>query len=270
MAGEFAVLQPTVKTFLKQMVLLLFRYEFSSALQRMSVVVRDPLSQELYGFCKGSTEVVSDLCMASSLPYEFHSTIIQYTRRGARVVAIAGKALGRLSGKAVEALKRTEVESKLILLGCLIFSNKLKVDTKDAIVSLSSARCRSIIATGDGPLTAMAVAKGCGLIGNVEYVSLFSHNIKACACLHGVSEHFRSGGGVSIQLGYYHVYLRSREKKLTFQILFVCFSQRNWQGGDFRRFVHTPSGIGRHTRRTEKLFCMDEAGTKAKYRSFHD
>lgn len=85
-----------------------------------------------------------------------------------RVIAIAGKPLGRLSGKAVASLSRTEVESKLTLLGCLIFANRLKADTKSAIDSLTSARCRCVIATGDNPLTAMAVAKECGLIQNVE------------------------------------------------------------------------------------------------------
>lgn len=85
-----------------------------------------------------------------------------------RVIAFAGKSLGRLSGRAVASLTRTEVESKLTLLGCLVFANKLKVDTKSALGSLASGRCRCIIATGDNPLTAMAVAKECGLVRNVE------------------------------------------------------------------------------------------------------
>lgn len=85
-----------------------------------------------------------------------------------RVVAVAGKPLGRLSGRAVASITRAEAESKLTLLGCLVFANRLKTDTKVALGSLAAARVRCLIATGDSPLTALAVAKECGLIRNVE------------------------------------------------------------------------------------------------------
>lgn len=84
------------------------------------------------------------------------------------MIAVAGKPLGRLGGGAVASITRTEVESKLTLLGCLIFANKLKTDTKIAMASLRAARCRCIIVTGDNPLTAIAVAKECGLVRSVE------------------------------------------------------------------------------------------------------
>jgi cation-transporting P-type ATPase 13A2 len=47
------------------------RYEFESKLQRMSVVVKDGVQDELVAIVKGSPEKVRDLCVEESLPHNF-------------------------------------------------------------------------------------------------------------------------------------------------------------------------------------------------------
>lgn len=83
-------------------------------------------------------------------------------------MAVAGKPLGFLSGKAVMPMTRVEVEMKMTLLGFLLFSNQLKGDAESSIASMNLASCRCIMATGDSPLTAIAVSKDCGLIKEDE------------------------------------------------------------------------------------------------------
>ena len=61
-------------------------------------------------------------------------------------------------------LERSEVESKLIFLGFLIMENRLKPATAGAIEDLRNANVKTIMATGDNVLTAVAVAKNCKLI----------------------------------------------------------------------------------------------------------
>lgn len=94
----------------------------------------------------------------------FISSLTLVTFPNLRLIAVAGKPLGRLNSLAISSMTRAAVESKLYLFGFLIFSNTLKLDTKNSIESLSSAGCRCIIAIGDSPLTAVAVAKECGII----------------------------------------------------------------------------------------------------------
>lgn len=107
------------------------------------------------------------------------------------VLALAGKPLGLLSGKAVDHLERSEVESKLTLLGCIVFSNRLKADTRDVLGALQGNRCSCIIATGDNPLVALTVAKECGVIinqsGCVEVEdNIHSPSLQIVPCVSGL------------------------------------------------------------------------------------
>jgi len=47
------------------------RFEFSSALQRMSVVAKNTFDERLRVFTKGSPEKVSELCRKETLPDNF-------------------------------------------------------------------------------------------------------------------------------------------------------------------------------------------------------
>lgn len=61
-------------------------------------------------------------------------------------------------------MERQEAESDLRFLGLLIFINKLKPETTQAIKDLRDANIKTIMATGDHGLTAISVAKECKII----------------------------------------------------------------------------------------------------------
>ena len=61
-------------------------------------------------------------------------------------------------------MKREEVEKNIIFLGFLIMQNKLKSATIKSITELNQADIRTIMATGDNMLTAISVARKCGII----------------------------------------------------------------------------------------------------------
>lgn len=66
--------------------------------------------------------------------------------------------------------RREQAESGLQFLGLIIFENKLKPGTTPAIQALRQAHlvCRMI--TGDNPLTAVSVARECGLVSQAANI----------------------------------------------------------------------------------------------------
>ena len=61
-------------------------------------------------------------------------------------------------------MERDEAESQLRFLGFLIMENKLKQATTNSIDVLNKANIKTIMATGDNVLTAVAVSRNCKLI----------------------------------------------------------------------------------------------------------
>lgn len=71
---------------------LIRRFDFSSKLQRMSVIVKDFLTGSYKAFVKGSPEKIRELCTKDSLPSNFDEVLQIYTENGYRVLAVASKA----------------------------------------------------------------------------------------------------------------------------------------------------------------------------------
>jgi P-type E1-E2 ATPase len=67
------------------------RFEFSSALQRMSVVCKNEIDGKFRAFVKGSPEMIGALCLSHSLPQNFKEVLETYTKEGYRVIALAQK-----------------------------------------------------------------------------------------------------------------------------------------------------------------------------------
>ncbi|EAT46757.1 AAEL002061-PA [Aedes aegypti] len=137
------------------------RFHFSSSLKRMSVLAGHlvPFSNETcyIGTVKGAPEVV--MKMLKTVPENYEETYLEYSRRGARVLALGYKSFGALDNATVRELKRADVEKDLEFAGFIIISCPLKPDSKYAIKEIIQASHKVMMITGDNPLTACHVAK---------------------------------------------------------------------------------------------------------------
>ncbi|KAI0305581.1 P-type ATPase [Multifurca ochricompacta] len=145
-------------------------FEFVSQLRRMSVVVKRLRSTSMEIYVKGAPEVMADICDKNSFPDDYDDLLSYYTKRGYRVIAIAGKSVEGLSWLKAQRMKREQAESNLRFLGLIIFENKLKPGTAPAIQALRSAHLPCRMITGDNPLTAVSVAQECNLISQTAHV----------------------------------------------------------------------------------------------------
>jgi len=127
-----------------------------------------------------------------------------YTKRGYRVIAIAGKSIEGLSWLKAQKMKRLvfardmefyilkylrsseQAESGLRFLGLVIFENKLKPGTAPAIQALRTAHLACRMITGDNPLTAVSVARECSLVNQAAYIfsPVFIRGLEVSLFLH--------------------------------------------------------------------------------------
>ncbi|KIW71556.1 hypothetical protein, variant [Phialophora macrospora] len=139
-------------------------FEFVSHLRRASVIVRQQGDPGANIYVKGAPEVMKDICTPSSIPDDFDDLLSYYTHKGFRVIACASKYVSRLSWDDIQNMDRSEAESRLSLIGFIIFENKLKEITTEIIEELNEAKIRNVMCTGDNILTAISVARECGII----------------------------------------------------------------------------------------------------------
>ncbi|XP_047583216.1 polyamine-transporting ATPase 13A2 isoform X3 [Lutra lutra] len=150
---------------------ILSRFPFSSALQRMNVVVAWPGAAQPEAYVKGSPELVAGLCKPETVPPDFAQRLQSYTAAGYRVVALASKPLPVApSLEAAQQLTRDTLERELSLLGLLVMRNLLKPQTTAVIQALRRTHIRTVMVTGDNLQTAVTVAQGCGMVGPREHL----------------------------------------------------------------------------------------------------
>ncbi len=70
----------------------------------------------------------------------------------------------KLSWVKSQKMKREDVEMDLEFVGFIIFENKLKPTTAAVLKELNQSNIGSIMVTGDNILTAISVARNCGLV----------------------------------------------------------------------------------------------------------
>ncbi|CRL01594.1 CLUMA_CG014432, isoform A [Clunio marinus] len=137
------------------------RYHFSSSLKRMSVLagyIQSYTGETHYiGTVKGAPETI--MKMLKTVPRGYEETYLEYSRRGARVLALGIKEFGKLEHQAVREMKRDEVENDLTFVGFVIISCPLKPDSKAVVKEILQASHKVVMITGDNPLTACHVAK---------------------------------------------------------------------------------------------------------------
>ncbi|XP_076022401.1 polyamine-transporting ATPase 13A2 isoform X2 [Genypterus blacodes] len=148
------------------------RFPFSSALQRMSVVTVTPGGHQAVAFIKGAPEMVTSLCLQETVPVQFSSQLQNFSSDGFRVLALGYKPL---DGKTdLTTIERAAVEKDMQFLGLLVMKNMVKPESAKVINTLKVARLRTVMVTGDNILTAVSVAKSCGMVGSGDRV-IFVH-----------------------------------------------------------------------------------------------
>jgi len=105
------------------------RFEFSSELQRMSIIARNNLDKRCICYIKGSPEKLHELSDPESLPEEYFEVLEKYTNNGLRVIGLGYRYLDDFDYNEAKECKRDEVETDIQFLGFLIFANKLKAIT---------------------------------------------------------------------------------------------------------------------------------------------
>jgi len=144
---------------------------FSSSLARMSVVTRELGAQHFQVFTKGAPEKIEELCRGETIPIDFKSKLQELTMSGFRVIGLATKDLNRdISWTKVNKMKRPELETDLTFLGFLVMQNMLKPQTSQVLTELTNAATRCLMVTGDNLLTAVSVARDCGMVGKGDRV----------------------------------------------------------------------------------------------------
>ena len=144
------------------------RFQFSSALKRQSsvatVLTTDRTnSRKVKGTfvgVKGAPETIQK--MLTKVPTNYEETFKHFTRNGGRVLALGYKYLSaesELGQTRINNLNRDDVEADLTFAGFLVLQCPLKDDAKEAVRMLNESSHRTVMITGDNPLTAVHVAR---------------------------------------------------------------------------------------------------------------
>ena len=171
---------PTVNAFRAPYIGVLRQLPFSSDHARMSVVAcpisvlnspeNEHQNEGMHLYLKGAPERVMNICRKETIPNDISSQLSSLTEHGYRVLGLAHKDLERSMVSDILSADRDELESDLTFLGLLVFENKLKPETCGIINKLKKAGLRTMMLTGDNPLTATSVATQAGLISEHDKV----------------------------------------------------------------------------------------------------
>ncbi|KAL2263022.1 hypothetical protein VTK26DRAFT_8547 [Humicola hyalothermophila] len=144
-------------------------FEFVSQLRRASVIVRRFGQQSGDIYVKGAPECMREICRPETFPSDYDELLSQYTHKGYRVIGCATKHIKRLSWVKVQKMKRQDVESGLDFVGFIIFENKLKPTTTSVLKELLESNIGTVMVTGDNILTAISVARECGMVSKTAH-----------------------------------------------------------------------------------------------------
>ena len=144
------------------------RFQFASALKRQSsiatvVTTNKQTSKRTKGTfvgVKGAPETIATMLV--DVPDKYEETFKYFTRNGGRVLALAYRWLSKeneVGMNKINDLKREDVEKDLHFAGFLVLQTPLKDDAKKAIRMLNESSHRTVMITGDNPLTAVHVAR---------------------------------------------------------------------------------------------------------------
>lgn len=107
--------------------------------------------------------------MTWQVPTDYEELLGEYTHKGYRVIGCATRHIKKLSWVKAQKMSRQEVESDLEFVGFIIFENKLKATTTPVIEELLRSNIPCVMVTGDNILTAISVARECGLMNETAH-----------------------------------------------------------------------------------------------------
>lgn len=160
--SESTIVRPPKSDSCQGSVVVVKQFQFSSQLQRMSVIAHSQNCDKLVVYTKGSPEMIVHLSRPETIPKNIFQVLRLYTEQGYRVIAL-GRAL-LPQGMRTHGLVREMVEKDLQFLGFVVFENRLKTRSKSVIKELRDANMKIVMITGDNILTAVSVAKECGIL----------------------------------------------------------------------------------------------------------
>ena len=142
----------------KTRILAIRKYQFESALKRMTVLARvySGIYQKTYYnrvLCKGAPETIKDLL--KEIPENYDECYRKWAKEGYRILALAY----RDNEKYDYNTKREELEKDLIFCGFAIVETPLKPSVNKYITELIKAKYGVCIITGDHLLTTSKVSK---------------------------------------------------------------------------------------------------------------
>ncbi len=137
------------------------RHHFSSSLKRMCVVAGYTEAMQsdatVIAAVKGAPETLK--AMLKNVPENYDRAYLTWSRKGARVLALAMKKLAPMNPSKAKDIPRGELERDLTFAGFVVISCPLKADSKSVIKELVNASHHVTMITGDNALTACHVAR---------------------------------------------------------------------------------------------------------------
>lgn len=142
--GDIITPKEDVETLHKAQINVKRRYQFSSALKRMSTVsvITEASGQKKTTVVsvKGAPETLK--IMYHTVPEAYDETYKYFTRRGSRVLALGTKDMNTMKADEINKLGRDQVECNLTFAGFLVFHCPLKEDAVESIKMLADSSHR--------------------------------------------------------------------------------------------------------------------------------
>ncbi len=134
---------------------------------------KEPIDIRFMALVKGSPENIKNICNRDSIPANYDQMYHALANQGYYVIAFGYKQLteklvdrGFLTRapQMIRDLSRSQVESDLVFCGFALFKSPIKPEAFKTVRTLDKAGIRSVMITGDGPLTAVYIGRQLGLV----------------------------------------------------------------------------------------------------------
>ncbi|KAH0790977.1 P-type ATPase [Histomonas meleagridis] len=175
---------------------ILANLEFTSERKRSSVIIRNPITNQIILYCKGADDLIlSRLSKDSQYIDETKLHLKEFSANGLRTLCCAYRIIDedffrdwikRYNDANCTIVNRDEVvnnvcneiESELFLLGATAIEDKLQEGVPDTIESLLKAHINVWIITGDKRETAINIGYACSLLsGDMKLIVLDTTNV---------------------------------------------------------------------------------------------